>query len=372
MQSLASGISPLTAWALLAIAAIVRRLRAAEPVARERISGGAAAARGAGREDRSPTARCRALAIVVVHDDEAVYLRGSACATSASPRPSTPTPCSRSPRCRSRYRPPSWRRWSATSSSAWDSKVADLDPAFRLHDPYPTDELTVRDLFAHRSGLPAPPATTSRTSATTATKSAALALRVLPSSSFRAGYLLQQFRADRRRRRGGEADRQALGRGRRGEALPAARHDLHQLAPRRLRQARQPGRAACPGRWQLGREIERQPDAQAPAGGVSSTVRDLSQWLRLELRNGVYDGKPLIAADALAQTHVPLMTRGNNPVTGSESFYGLGWNVEFGRHGRPLPRATSRNPASRPFRPPRTSCRQGTSTHSGFHSGPAG
>src|SRR6185436_3920976 len=29
----------------------------------------------------------------------------------------------------------------------------------------------------------------------------------------------------------------------------------------------------------------------------------------------------------------PLMARGSNPVTGSASFYGLGWNVEFGRHG---------------------------------------
>ena len=36
----------------------------------------------------------------------------------------------------------------------WDSRIADLDPAFRLHDAYPTAEVTVRDLFDHRSGLP--------------------------------------------------------------------------------------------------------------------------------------------------------------------------------------------------------------------------
>ncbi|WP_164753182.1 serine hydrolase, partial [Mesorhizobium sp. M7A.F.Ca.CA.001.05.1.1] len=69
------------------------------------------------------------------------------------------------------------------------------------------------------------------------------------------------------------------------------------------------------------------------AGGVSSTARDLSQWVRLILHNGVYAGKTLIAADALSQTHVPLIARGNNPVSGGASFYGLGWNVEFGRHG---------------------------------------
>ncbi len=55
--------------------------------------------------------------------------------------------------------------------------------------------------------------------------------------------------------------------------------------------------------------------------------------MRLVLGNGVYASKTLIAPDALDQTHVPLMTRGKNPVSGGESFYGLGWNVEFGRHG---------------------------------------
>ena len=48
------------------------------------------------------------------------------------------------------------------------------------------------------------------------------------------------------------------------------------------------------------------------AGGVSSTVRDLAQWVRLELRNGVFNRESLIAPEALAATHVPLMTRGKN------------------------------------------------------------
>jgi CubicO group peptidase (beta-lactamase class C family) len=37
----------------------------------------------------------------------------------------------------------------------WDTRIADADPGFRLHDAYPSAEVTVRDLFAHRSGLPA-------------------------------------------------------------------------------------------------------------------------------------------------------------------------------------------------------------------------
>ena len=36
---------------------------------------------------------------------------------------------------------------------SWDSRIADLDPAFKLHDAYPTEQVTVTDLFNHRSGL---------------------------------------------------------------------------------------------------------------------------------------------------------------------------------------------------------------------------
>jgi hypothetical protein len=85
------------------------------------------------------------------------------------------------------------------------------------------------------------------------------------------------------------------------------------------------------GAWAA--KVQRNPDPQSPAGGVSSTVGDLANWTRLELSRGMFDGKRLIAADALDQTHEPLMSRGLNPVTQAQSFYGLGWNVEFGRHG---------------------------------------
>jgi CubicO group peptidase (beta-lactamase class C family) len=34
----------------------------------------------------------------------------------------------------------------------WDTRIADIDAGFRLHEDYPA-EVTVRDLFAHRSGL---------------------------------------------------------------------------------------------------------------------------------------------------------------------------------------------------------------------------
>src|SRR5437764_7072375 len=36
----------------------------------------------------------------------------------------------------------------------WDSKLSVLDPTFAMFDPWVTGEITIRDMYAHRSGLP--------------------------------------------------------------------------------------------------------------------------------------------------------------------------------------------------------------------------
>lgn len=216
---------------------------------------------------------------------------------------------------------------------SWDSKIADLDPAFRLADPYPASQLTVRDLFSHRSGLPGTAGDDLEDIGYDRVEILHRLRFVPPSSSFRAGYSYSNF---------------GLTEGAVAAATPTGK-PWEQVAEEKLYRplgmastssrhsdfVKRTNRAALhvkvDGAWAA--RIERDPDAQAPAGGVSSTARDLSQWVRLILHNGVYAGKTLIAADALSQTHVPLISRGNNPVSGGASFYGLGWNVEFGRHG---------------------------------------
>src|SRR2546430_11891110 len=36
----------------------------------------------------------------------------------------------------------------------WDSRLNELDPTFVMFDPWVTHEVTIRDMYAHRSGLP--------------------------------------------------------------------------------------------------------------------------------------------------------------------------------------------------------------------------
>lgn len=78
----------------------------------------------------------------------------------------------------------------------------------------------------------------------------------------------------------------------------------------------------------------RNPDAEAPAGSASSSVRDLAQWVRLQLADGKWNGKQIIAADVLAETHAPQIERGTDPETGKTSYYAIGWGLDRDPEGR--------------------------------------
>jgi CubicO group peptidase (beta-lactamase class C family) len=79
------------------------------------------------------------------------------------------------------------------------------------------------------------------------------------------------------------------------------------------------------GTWQA--KLERQPDAQSPAGGVSSNFVDLARWIRMLLGNGTIDGVEQIKANELAKMIVSQIVSGTSPFTGQSGFYGLGWGL---------------------------------------------
>src|SRR5262249_13978894 len=83
-------------------------------------------------------------------------------------------------------------------------------------------------------------------------------------------------------------------------------------------------------------KFTRNADAQSPAGGVSPTAADLANWLRLQLGNGKFQGKQLVCAKALAETHRPqIVSRApQDPATDRAGFYGLGWNVNYDDAGQ--------------------------------------
>jgi CubicO group peptidase (beta-lactamase class C family) len=79
---------------------------------------------------------------------------------------------------------------------------------------------------------------------------------------------------------------------------------------------------------------QRNPDAEAPAGAASSSVRDLAQWLRLQLTDGSWNGKQVVATAALKETHSPQIQNGTDHFTGKPTYYGLGWDVSYNPNGQ--------------------------------------
>ncbi|WP_029354135.1 serine hydrolase [Bosea sp. 117] len=321
-----------TLLALLPAAVLWGAGARAEPVPAERVTAALPALAEMARKAVSDGG-VPGLAIVVVHDDRVVFLEGFGLREAGrQERVDADTVF----QLASMSKPISSTVVAALVSDKvvdWGSRVAELDPTFQLHDAYPSQQVTVRDLFAHRSGLPGDAGNELEgLGYDRATILDRLRL-VPPSSSFRAGYSYSNF---------------GLTAGAVAAATPTGKpweEVAQEKLYRRLGMAATSSRYAdfiakddraelhvrVDGTWAA--KLKRMPDAQAPAGGVSSSARDLGQWMRLELAQGLFGGQRLIAEDALAATHQPLMARGRNPVTGAASFYGLGWNVEFDRHG---------------------------------------
>jgi CubicO group peptidase (beta-lactamase class C family) len=81
----------------------------------------------------------------------------------------------------------------------------------------------------------------------------------------------------------------------------------------------------------------RDADAEAPAGGVSASARDLSQWLRLQLAGGSWNGQQIVETKALDETHQPIICAGqstNGVCDPTVGYYGLGWDVSLDNNGR--------------------------------------
>ncbi|MFK4730409.1 serine hydrolase [Agromyces mediolanus] len=217
----------------------------------------------------------------------------------------------------------------------WTTPVAPLLPGFALADPWVTEHLTVGDLYAHRSGLPM--AAGDELEDLGYDRAYILDhLRYQPLQPFRISYNYANF--------GMTTGAQAV--------ANAAGTDWETLSERELyaplhmdstssRYAdflARDNRAtlhARTGDGEFAPLYERKPDAQSPAGGVSSNVVDLAKWMSLLLGDGTFAGEELIAPSALAPAIAPEIATGVPPVPDARAgFYGYGFNVGTQPSGR--------------------------------------
>lgn len=274
------------------------------------------------------------VAVGVVHDDEVLYLKGfGARKAGAKGRVGPDTVF----QLASVSKPVASTVVAAAvgeKTVGWDDPVVEHSPGFALKDPWVTRHVTLADLFSHRSGLPDHAGDLLEDLGYD--RSYILErLRYEPSAPFRAHYAYTNFglteaavavaRAADTNWEDLSADKlyRPLGM----DSTSSSFADYEKAGNKAVTHVRQGDT------WQA--EFVRDADAQSPAGGASSTVRDMAKWLRLQLGNGKFEGRQVIDADALDETHLPhMLSEPPHAPAGRSGFYGLGWNVSYDDQGR--------------------------------------
>ncbi|MFJ8165982.1 serine hydrolase [Streptomyces sp. NPDC096136] len=222
---------------------------------------------------------------------------------------------------------------------AWDEPLGSSLPGFALKDPWVTSHVTPADLFSHRTGLPDHAGDLLEDLGYDQAYILGH-LREEPLTPFRASYAYTNF--------GLTAAAEAVARDHgttwqklsadtlfkpAGMTRTSTEFSAYAHAPDRAYGHVKTGTAQNGTATWSSRHV-RDADAQAPAGGVSSTARDMARWLRLQLGDGVLDGKRIIPAAALDRTRLPEIVSQAATPRGVPQFYGLGWNVSYDEAGR--------------------------------------
>jgi CubicO group peptidase (beta-lactamase class C family) len=215
---------------------------------------------------------------------------------------------------------------------SWDDRIADLNPGFRLSSAETTQQVTIRDFLSHRSGL----ATLSGDNLEDlgySRPSILYRMRYLPlPGQFRKSYAYSNFGFTT----AGVAAAMKIGKP--WETI--AEEELYSRLGMKSTSSRFSDFENRTNKAAMHEFIDGQPvnrfvrnaNAESPAGGVSSSARDLAEWMRLQLNGGKWNGTQIVDAVALAETHKAQICR--NPIDPAKpdecpggQYYGLGWDV---------------------------------------------
>ncbi|MFN2398509.1 MAG: serine hydrolase [Gemmatimonadaceae bacterium] len=216
----------------------------------------------------------------------------------------------------------------------WDDPLKRHLPQVRFVDPYLTENLTIRDLLAHRSGLE--PANFSwrftGIDRTELVRRARFLKAVAPLRTqmiySNVGYTLA-----------GEAAASAAGttweelvRGRIIRPLGMNSAVTSFAAAQRMPNVASPHAVIDGVQRPIRREgLGRQ--ASAPAGAIQATAEDLSRWLKFHLGDGTWEGRRLVSEAGMREMHSPQMIIPTTPTMRAARLvnffaaYGLGFQI---------------------------------------------
>lgn len=224
----------------------------------------------------------------------------------------------------------------AAGRVAWDTPMATLLPWFTLSDPRASALVTVGDLFAHRSGLPDHGGDDLEDLGYDR-RAVLERLRLLPLGGFRDSYAYTNFGLT------AAAEGVATAAGKDWETLSdeaiyqplAMAHTSSRFADYMAEPDRAIPHMRRDGAWKP--LAQRDPDAESPAGGASSSVEDMAKWMAMVLGRDGAAGAPLVATGALLPALTPQAVSGPpEAATDRPGFYGYGFNLGVSGSGRTM------------------------------------
>jgi CubicO group peptidase (beta-lactamase class C family) len=281
------------------------------------------------------------VAVAIVRDDAVVYLKGHGVREAGQEAPVTPDTLFPIGSCSKAFTSAALALLVDLGKADWDDPVRKHLPWFRLSDPLADRAVTLRDLLCHRTGLRGHDLLWYRAPWT-------------PEEAVRRAGLLPLDRPFRSAFQYQNTMMTAAGLA----AAAAAGEPWDVLVRKRLFGPLGMTHSACslrevgdvpdrarphrtgPQGWPV--PIPFWPmDGVDPAGSIQTSARDLCRWLRFHLAEGVLDGRRLVSARSLGETHTPQMNvrlEGLDRELQSETVvqsYGLAW-VVYDYRGRHL------------------------------------
>jgi CubicO group peptidase (beta-lactamase class C family) len=274
-------------------------------------------------------------AIVVVHNDRIVYLKGFGVRQLGKDEPVTPDTVFQIASCTKAFLAMLIAMLTGEGRMDWDDPVRRHLPYFQLSDPLADRNVTIRDLLCHRTGLsrhdllryksPLNPVEAVRSIGKVPLTTSFRSTWEYANIPFMAGGLAASA-ADKRPLH--ECFRNRIFKPLGMNSATARATDFPNLV----------NRAAAHHRGEKGKLEAFSPPIldSSGAGEICASARDLGQWLRFQLAEGAIDGKRLVPLKHFREMHTPQMVVKPDERlklmlpdhATSHLSYGLGWFIQ--------------------------------------------
>ncbi len=275
------------------------------------------------------------VAVAIVHDQSVVFLKGFGVRNIQTKQPVTPDTIFDIGSCTKAFTSAAVAMLVDEGKMQWDGKVNKYIPLFHLYDPLADENVTIRDLLAHRTGVPGTDLLWYGAPFTQKEIIQRVAF-AKPNIGFRAGFQYQNVMYAAAGYAVGEVAGKTWDdfvRQRLFEPLGMRDSDTSAVDAQRAPDFASPHTEKKDG------SVEVIPwkniDNVAPAGAINSSVADMAHWIMFQLHDGVYDGKRLISEKNMKAMHTPQIVvppGGEIPTVffpdSMQLSYGMGWFIQ--------------------------------------------